>query len=110
MLSGKILKGIGPPVAQYQDVTARVCLTLCTSSQHSSQCCAVMFNTFSKTCYITPMSDRNDGIKMIDSINTNYYRRKTCEGTCEIFYIRFNQSNLLLISSNLELNWDSIEI
>ncbi|CAD5125371.1 DgyrCDS13610 [Dimorphilus gyrociliatus] len=106
---GKILKGIGPPVAQYENVTARVCLALCSSQQHSSQCCAVMFNTFSKTCYITPMSDRNDGIKVIDSINTNFYRRKTCDVktnyTCDF---EQNVCGLVNKSATRELTWHRI--
>ena len=73
------MEGIGRPHVTYIGITAQVCRHLCVQ-MHSDSCCSVLYERGTKTCFITPLEINSEGVALVTLENTDYYRRKKCQG------------------------------
>ncbi|CAD5112317.1 DgyrCDS1543 [Dimorphilus gyrociliatus] len=75
----KYLKGFESLYNSFNDVTEKVCKSLCLDFADKT-CNSVTYNLKTKVCYITRITKDTAGSVLIDSNVTNYFERERCNG------------------------------
>ncbi|CAD5112318.1 DgyrCDS1544 [Dimorphilus gyrociliatus] len=88
----KYLKGFESLYFSFNDVTEKVCKSLCLIFADKT-CNAVTYNLKTKSCYITPITKDTTGAQLIHSNVTNYYERERCNGDKQLVQCDFDEES-----------------